>query len=285
MKHHKRGLLLQPTGQRGYGKSNSCTEGLFPGQDDVGEVPLGVFYLPDPEEDAAAEPLYHVLESGATLVLTVSPTETAEAVQIQLAFWPEEAAVPKTAAWYAAAVVTAWRGLALARVTGDAARETALRQRLHGLYQSLRAASGQWQDLGALTAALGQWLAQLAQSAGQWLSDFWTPEWVGQPATAAAPQEDAQTFSTDQGEITITCAWRPAYRNQPAYMSVAWEADLALAGDLWVQFRQLDTEVLLSEIRLGPALRGDEALTLALLGFDPSRERWALAVVFKETAS
>lgn len=255
------------------------------GQDDRGEVPLGVFYMSDLEDDPASEPLYHVLESGATLVLTISPTETADAVQLQLAFWPEEAAVSKTAAWYAAAVATAARGLELAQVTGDAAWQNDLRQRLHNLNHSMSAVSAQGGELAALAEHLEQWLAELIERVTQWVSALWIPQYAGVIQVAAALLEDAHTFALEEGEITVTCRWGAGDQSTPAYIDLLWQADFAIAGDIWVQFRQPNTGALFVEMRLGMDLSGAASFTHDVLGFDPSREPWGLAVMLKEGSS
>lgn len=255
------------------------------GQDDRGEVPLGVFYMSDLEDDPASEPLYHVLESGATLVLTVSPTETADAVQLQLAFWPEEAAVPKTAVWYAAAVATAARGLELAQVTGDAARETDLRRRLQSLHHSMSTASAQGGELAVLAEPLGQWLAALAQSAVQWVSELWTPQWAGVRPTALDIPQETYSFVMASGRIAVTCGWQVADQYHPASIDLSWQANFPQACDIWVQFRQPDTERVLAEIQLGTKLSGRARLTQARLGFDPAQERWGLTVVLKRIAA
>lgn len=255
------------------------------GQDQEGDVPLSVFYLPEPEDDHAREPLYHVTESGATLALTVLLMDTAETYQVQLTFWPEESLVPKTAAWYEAAVATACRSLELAQLTGDTALETDMRQRLRGLYQSMSASSAQGGEQAASLGNLLHWTSELLESLSRWMSELWSPAWAGAVVTAADIPEESQTFYLEHGEITVTCDWRAADQGTPASIHLSWQADLGSVCDLWVQFRHPATEAVLAEVRLGTELSGAGNFTQAMLGFDPSQERWGLAVMLKETAS
>lgn len=137
----------------------TCVE-VF-GQDAEGEVPLAVFYLPDLDESATPQPMYHVTESGATFAFTVWPVQdaggTVTAGQGRIQCWAEEALVPKTAGWYDAALVATLRGLELAQVTGDTTLETALQARLRALRRTVVAlAQPEPRDAPARTAASPQ---------------------------------------------------------------------------------------------------------------------------------
>jgi hypothetical protein len=175
-------------------------------------------------------------------------------------------------------LATTWRSLELARVTGDTAWEAAMQARLTTLYQA--AAVAPPAAPGAVAAAAG---AVLPTRLARWVSSLWVPEWVVVTAEAIPPQ--TQVFALEDGEITLTCAWYAASQNTPATLHVSWRANLATPSDLWVRFTQPDTATPLAELRLGTALEGLESFTPAVLGFDPSRERWALAILLRDLAS
>jgi hypothetical protein len=258
------------------------------GQDDEGEVLLAVFYLPDLDENASPQQIYHFMENGATFALTVWPVQEAgggfTAGRGRVEFWPEEAAVPKTAAWYAAAVATASRGLELAQVMGDAARETDLRRRLQSLHRAMSTGSAQGGELAALAERLGPWLAELAERATQWVSALWTPRWAGVPATANTLRTETHRFVMEPGRITVTCGWQMADQYHPASIDLSWQANFPKPCDIWVQFRQPSTERVLAEIQLGTKLNGRARLSQARLGFDLTQE-WGLTVVLKRVAA
>lgn len=258
------------------------------GQDAEGEVPLGVFYLPDLAAHAPPQHLYQVTESGATLALTVWPgsavggTRTARQVRVQ--FWAEEALVPKTVAWYETAVTAAWRSLELAQLTGDTTLATDLQARLTRLQQAWAAAE---QPEAPGPASREKAPARAHAHRGQdlvvrWLSPLWQPLWAGAVISATGSTPPTQVFRLDDGEIRLTCRWSVAAQGTTATLHVSWRADLRTPSDLWVRFLQPETTTLLAEVRLGTTLVGEKILTSQQLGFDPSRDRWALVVLLRE---
>jgi hypothetical protein len=116
-----------------------------------------------------------------------------------------------------------------------------------------------------------------------WLSPLWHPPLAGEPVTAAEAPTQAHTFYLDEGVIQVTCTWWAAAPGQPAALRIAWHADLTLAGDFWARFtRPDDATVVLAEVPLGSALAGEEVFSMQELGFDPTREPWALTLVLRE---
>lgn len=113
----------------------------------------------------------------------------------------------------------------------------------------------------------------------QWVSDIWEPQWAGQLVTAADIPAQTRIFISDQGEIELTCDWRGVTTTEPAYIHLAWKADLASPGELWVRFVNPETRTPRGEICLGTRMRGEETLTSAEIGFNPDEERWALAML------
>lgn len=116
----------------------------------------------------------------------------------------------------------------------------------------------------------------------RWLSPPWRPAWAGEMVTAADVSAQEHVFSLDDGEIQVTCRWQAAYRNLPATLRVAWHAHLSIPGDFWVRFTHPDDPTRPPvELRLGQTLAGEEEFTAETLGFDPTRDPWALAILLK----
>jgi hypothetical protein len=87
-----------------------------------------------------------------------------------------------------------------------------------------------------------------------------------------------------KGMIRVTCRWWAAAPGYPAALYLAWHADVSLLGEFWVRFtRPEDATVILAEVPLGNALAGEKAFTMQDLGFDPTREPWALTLMLWET--
>lgn len=119
----------------------------------------------------------------------------------------------------------------------------------------------------------------------RWLSSAWVPPEVGLRWTAGGetpPQTHVFDLKGKEGEITIVCSWQAAYHDMPATLQVAWRASLSKPSDIWLRFTQPDTATLLAEVRLGSRLEDQRYFTQATLGFDPSQERWAMAIVLRD---
>lgn len=116
----------------------------------------------------------------------------------------------------------------------------------------------------------------------RWLSPPWQPTWAGELITAADVAAQEHVFALDDGEIQVTCGWRAAYKNLPATLRVTWQAHMTLAGVFWVRFTHpTDPTRPPVEIRLGNTVAGEEEFTAETLGFDPTRDPWALAILLK----
>jgi hypothetical protein len=122
----------------------------------------------------------------------------------------------------------------------------------------------------------------------RWLSELWHPPLAGALATAADIPPQDKTFYLDEGTIRVTCTWWTATLDRPAALCMQWHADVTRPGDLWVRFTRADSEDaagVLAEVPLGNALAGEAEWSADTLGFDPSRERWALALMLREPLS
>jgi hypothetical protein len=116
----------------------------------------------------------------------------------------------------------------------------------------------------------------------RWFSPPWQPAWAGELVTAADVAAQEHVFALDDGEIQVTCGWRAAYGHLPATLRVAWHAHLTLPGEFWVRFTHpTDLTRPPVELRLGHTVAGEEEFTAETLGFDPTREPWALAILVK----
>jgi hypothetical protein len=119
----------------------------------------------------------------------------------------------------------------------------------------------------------------------RWLSALWHPLLAGELATAADIPPQEKTFYLDEGTIRLTCTWWTATRDRPAALWMQWHADVTRPGELWVRFTRAapdEAAVVLAELRLGSALAGEAEWSTDTLGFNPSREHWALALILRE---
>jgi hypothetical protein len=117
----------------------------------------------------------------------------------------------------------------------------------------------------------------------RWISELWHPPLAGEPITAAASRTQSHTFYLEKGKIRVTCTWWAAAPGYPAALRLAWQADLALRGELWARFTQPnDATAVLSEVPLGRDVAGQEVFATQDLGFDPTGEPWALTLVLRE---
>jgi hypothetical protein len=111
----------------------------------------------------------------------------------------------------------------------------------------------------------------------------WEPQWAGVPATASEIPEQRHSFKIDEGEINLSCYWKPKVGNDPAYLHLSWAAKIDIPAVLRARFMNPETLETFSEICLSPRLQGEDNFTSDRLGFDPSNEKWAVSIIFEET--
>ncbi len=116
----------------------------------------------------------------------------------------------------------------------------------------------------------------------KWMSPVWEPQWAGVHAGAGDIPEQKHRFRMKDGEIEISCLWKSAYKKTPAYIQITWAATISTDAELWLCFVSSETGDFLSEVCLGTHLEGGKILTEKTLGFDPSKEKWAVSVFLKE---
>ena len=124
-------------------------------------------------------------------------------------------------------------------------------------------------------------LRQVGVSLTQWISTLWQPQWVGQFVGAGDIPRQTHSFELEQGRIDVSCAWTPQQGATPAYLDLSWNADIRLEGTLFCRFIQPETQEVLAEFPLGDSKEGGHYFTSSDLGFDPSLEKWALAILVK----
>jgi hypothetical protein len=125
---------------------------------------------------------------------------------------------------------------------------------------------------------------EIIQKVETWFSELWQPAWVGVPVSASDIPDQKKTFKMDNGEVTITCNWRAQTDDEPAHIYLKWNARISLETEkeLWIRFISPDTYDVHCEIKLGRKMIGGEIFTVDELGFDPSREKWAISVILSE---
>ena len=136
----------------------------------------------------------------------------------------------------------------------------------------------EWADTGAEYEP-----EPVADSLVTWESEFWEPQWFGAHAAAADVPKQTHLFSTPDGDIRLSVYWRGQNANQPAFLNLAWNIGESGGGSqnckLLFSFINPATRSIRCEISTGTRLSGERTIPNAELGFDPSYERWAVAIV------
>ena len=112
----------------------------------------------------------------------------------------------------------------------------------------------------------------------QWISDLGEPQWAGQLLTAADVPEQTHTFTSEHGDIRVTCHWHDDLPDEPAMIHVRWHADLVQDECVWVRFLNPANQSLRQEIFLGTRAVGEESFTIQDLAFDFLREAWGISL-------
>jgi len=135
-----------------------------------------------------------------------------------------------------------------------------------------------------LRISIQDWAEKISSSleAAARVTTLWQPQWAGQLVPAADIPAQEHLFAFDEGAIKLTCVWQPQHRKKPAFIGLTWSADLKIRSALSALFIRLDdphnAQV---EVSLGNELRGGKIITSDELGFDPSRDRWAIAMILR----
>lgn len=117
------------------------------------------------------------------------------------------------------------------------------------------------------------------------ITPAWMPEMAGQLPSAADIPRQTHEFTTDYGSVTLTCGWDRAIGSDPAYLWLSWDAEeLDTDADLCIRLLNPDTGNTRHDIPLKNLRCGEESFTAGELGFDPSAEPWAIAVILLSDA-
>jgi hypothetical protein len=116
----------------------------------------------------------------------------------------------------------------------------------------------------------------------RWISPLWEPQWAGQLVTAADIPKQAHSFTSEDGDIKLSCYWKGQYQDEPAYIQITWKARFTAENEIRIRFTDPVTQAIHSEVCLGTGLVGEETFTSDDLGFDPSYARWAISVVLQK---
>lgn len=96
----------------------------------------------------------------------------------------------------------------------------------------------------------------------------------------SAVEEKIGQQQTDRyGEIILKYA---KYRKAPPFIRISWTTDVSGGNAIYACIINPETKEIRAELLLGKELSGTEEFTSEELGFDPSRELWAIAPVLKE---
>ncbi|GAK58060.1 anti-sigma factor [Candidatus Vecturithrix granuli] len=113
-------------------------------------------------------------------------------------------------------------------------------------------------------------------------TEYWQPDYAGLQATAADIPQQKYTFHLSEGDIQVTCNWGGPQGSDPAFIWLKWQANIEEEREFYAQFVDPETQTIRYAARLGTHLEGEETFSSRELGFDPSHERWAVAIVLKE---
>ena len=114
------------------------------------------------------------------------------------------------------------------------------------------------------------------------ITEPWIPELAGVPVTASDIPTQKNKFRMDFGEVDLSCFWKPEYDETPAYLSIKWKSSISVRCELIIRFINPKTYWIYSEISLGTQLTGEELFIKKDLGFDPSSEKWSMALIFND---
>ena len=132
-------------------------------------------------------------------------------------------------------------------------------------------------------ASRSGFISNIKENLVTWASPMWQPLYAGEAVTAADVEEQAKTFEMDYGEyINLSCHWHDEKEGQPC-IDLSWQANLLEPSRLWARFINPDTSSILSEILLGSELAGRKSIKMDELDFNPTTDKWAIAIIVEET--
>jgi hypothetical protein len=124
--------------------------------------------------------------------------------------------------------------------------------------------------------------SKIKESMIAWISPIWQPLYAGEAVTAADLEEQDTSFEMDYGEyINLSCHWQDEKDDQPR-IELSWQANLFQPSRLWARFINPDTSTVITEILLGSALEGRISIPGNQLTFNPTVDKWAIAIIVED---
>ncbi len=125
-------------------------------------------------------------------------------------------------------------------------------------------------------------VSKIKETMVAWASPLWQPFYAGEAVTAADIEQQSTRFEMDYGEyINLSCYWQEEKAAQP-YIDLSWQANLLQPSRLWARFIDPDSSRILTEIFLGSDLEGKIRIVSNELSFNPTSDKWAIAIVVEE---
>ena len=126
-------------------------------------------------------------------------------------------------------------------------------------------------------------ISKIKETIVTWTSPLWQPLYAGEAVTAADIPEQTIRFDMDYGEyINLSCHWQDEKDTQPC-IDLSWQANLLQPSCLWARFVDPDSSTILKEILLGSELEGRVRIIGSDLNFNPTTDKWAIAIIVKES--
>ena len=132
------------------------------------------------------------------------------------------------------------------------------------------------------TPSLDSFVSRVRENMVAWVSPLWQPLYAGEAVTAADLAEQSIGFEMDYGEyINLSCHWHEE-KDRPACIELSWQANLLQPSRLWARFIDPENSTILTEILLGKELEGRLCIPGEQLNFNPTADKWAIAIIVEE---
>ncbi len=125
-------------------------------------------------------------------------------------------------------------------------------------------------------------ISQIKEQLVEWVSPLWQPMYAGEAVTAANLETQHKKFEMEYGEyINLSCHWKEDKENKPC-IKLSWQANLMQASKLWARFVDPDSSRTIATIPLGSELEGKICIFADQLPFNPTSDKWAIAIVIEK---
>lgn len=125
-------------------------------------------------------------------------------------------------------------------------------------------------------------ISKIKEAMVAWVTPLWQPLYAGEAVTAAEIEEQSTRFEMDYGEyINLSCHWQDEKGSQ-ACIDLSWQANLLQPSKIWARFIDPERSIILTEIFLGTELEGRIRILSNELSFNPTTDKWAIAIIVEE---